>query len=184
MTATPLTIPPRPVFDRGAIEQGYRLSWPAGEPCLLGCRGWFLNKGITGQNDRGLWDDAIFLVTPNGALGFNANTDPSTGAPGRAELAPGVWRYRIGIHGLSKPKAQRYKALVQAAPVSVRRDGRDGLDTGWFGINIHRGGSASTGSAGCQTIPPSQWAEFLRAVEHALWAANRVTIAYHLGESI
>lgn len=174
-----LAIPPRPEFDHDAITVRYpRIGWPTEMPTLLGLRGWF----NTADNARGLYDDAMFLLTPSGIVGFNCNTDPSSGAPGRAELIGGVWRYKVGIHGLSKPVAQRYRALVQAAPVTVRRDGQAKKDTGWFGINIHRGGNTTTGSAGCQTIPPSQWAEFLTAVEAAMVAAGRTTIGYTLVE--
>lgn len=113
---------------------------------LLGVRGYYQDTmGAVGKNDRGIYDDAIFLVTPTGYAAFNANTDPSVTRTGVAVLKPGLWLYKIGIHGLNKPKPKRYKALVQAAPVTVTRDGQ-GDDTGWFGINIHRGSETTTSS--------------------------------------
>lgn len=138
---------------------------------VVGVRGYYRDTmGKTGVNDRGIYDDALFLITPDRFIAFNANTDPSkvrkgagVGAgKGMASLKPGVWR----AHGLGKHKGQ-YLALVQSrGKVTVRRDGTAGDydDTGMFGINIHKGGINSTSSEGCQTIPPSQWDEFIHAV--------------------
>ena len=146
---------------------------------LVGKPGYYLSMGKAGQNDRGIYDDAIFLISPTAFVTFNANTDPSIFRPRIATLRPGKWLYKIGIHGLSKPKEQQYKALVQAAPVTVGRDGQ-GLDTGWFGINIHRGGRNSTSSLGCQTIPPDQWPEFIAIVEAEMKRHGQKTIPYVL----
>src|SRR5262245_48185267 len=117
-----------------------------------------------GENDRGIYDDALFIVSPETFVAFNANVDPSVFRRGIAALEAGGVRYKLGIHGLSRPAAQCYKALVQAGPVTVRRD-ETGNDTGWFGINIHRGGVSGTSSLGCQTIVPDQWPTFIAPVE-------------------
>ena len=113
---------------------------------------------------------------------FNANTDPSRELPGIATLKLGVWEYAQGIHGLSHPVGPRqYPALVQAAPVTVLRDG--GADqTGFFGINIHHGSFGSTSSEGCQTIFPDQWDEFFGFVKAAMAKYARGTIPYVLTE--
>lgn len=174
--------PTRPRIDRATA-----LGWVAafGEdmppfPLLVGRRGYYRDTmGRPGVNDLGLYDDAICLVTRDRIATFNANTDPSRLNPGTAVLAPGRWAYRVGTHGLSKPIHRRYEALVQAAPVTVRRHER-GPDTGWFGINIHRGSKYSTSSEGCQTIHPEQWGEFMREVKAALRAADRASIPYVL----
>lgn len=149
---------------------------------LLGIRGYYKNSlGIPGENDRGIYDDAIFLIAREAYVTFNANTDPSIRRRKVAVLQSGVWLYKIGIHGLSKPEPQRYKALVQAGPVSVLRD-EMGVDTGWFGINIHRGGPRSTSSLGCQTVFPDQWAVFIAATEAELKRENQKIIPYVLIE--
>lgn len=132
---------------------------------LLAIRGYYHDRHS--DNERGKYDDAIFLVSPDLYLPFNFNTDPSTSKKGIAKLKEGIWLYKLGIHGLSKPKAQQYQALVQAEPVTVIRDGQ-GPDTGLFGINIHRGGSTTTSSAGCQTIPPKQWDTFISLVKQEM----------------
>lgn len=151
-------------------------------PALVGRRAYYRDTmGEPGKNDRGIYDDAIALVTPTAFATFNANTDPSRFSPGIAVLKPGVWRYKIGTHNISKPPQYRYKALVQAGPVTVVRDGR-GEDTGWFGINIHRGGRTTTGSLGCQTIHPAQWDAFIALVEGELVRHGIITIPYLLTE--
>ena len=81
---------------RTAYEAGVNLE---NQTCIIGIRG-FYNKG---QNQRAIYDDAIFVVKPTGAVGFNANVDPGAFRQGIANLNTGVWLYRIGIHGLSKP---------------------------------------------------------------------------------
>jgi hypothetical protein len=143
---------------------------------VIGIRGYYLDTmGQKGQNDRNLYDDAIFIESAHGTIAYNANTDPSrvrrgTGKgaqKGMASLQPGFWpAYQLGLH--QGPQAKRgYLALVQRkAKVTVLRDGTpDYEDTGWFGINIHRGGLRTTSSEGCQTIHPGQWDGFIKTVE-------------------
>lgn len=166
---------------------------PARDPVfIVGLRGYYRDTmGAAGRNDRGIYDDAMFLVSPSIFAAYNANTDPSrvrrgggTGAAkGMASLRPGLWR----VHRFDRHKGQ-YLALCQrAGPVTVTRDGSDGdyADTGLFGINIHRGGHGTTSSEGCQTIPPGQWDSFIAsAVDQAKryhgdrW--GRTTIPYLL----
>lgn len=160
---------------------------------VVGIRGYYLNgMGAKGRNDRGMYDDAIFLVTPDTFQGFNANTDPSrerkgqgVGAgKGMARLKPGFWRaHKLGIHKAGAPTG--HPALVQqAGKVTVVRDGLKGdyEDTGWFGINIHRGGTTTTSSEGCQTLPPDQWPTFYAAVRAAMSACRQDVLPYVLLE--
>lgn len=131
---------------------------------IIGVRGYYRDTmGQPGTNDRGIYDDALFLVTPRAFAGFNANTDPSGFRPatpakkGMAVLRPGIWDvYRFDTHN----GTFAHPAICQRlGPVTVDRDG-SGADTGMFGINIHRGGTRGTSSEGCQTIPPAQWDAF------------------------
>jgi lysozyme len=164
-------------IPRMTREQAERVAMARGVaslPVLIGIRGYYLRTmGDPTKNDRGIYDDAIALLTPNSFATYNANTDPSRSRPatadrkGMAVLLPGLYRYRLGIHGLSRPKSQQYEALVQAGPVTVDRDGGK-AETGMFGINIHRGGETGTSSEGCQTIPPNQWDLFLRSIRGAI----------------
>lgn len=159
------------------------------EVYVVGVRGYYLNSlGVAGKNDRGIYDDAIFVMAPGIFGAFNANTDASrvrkgrgTGAgKGMAGLKAGVWpSYILGKH------RNQYQALVQrGGPVTVIRDGIDGdyEDTGYFGINIHKGGVTTTGSAGCQTIPPDQWEAFMALIRRALTAARQTRVTYVLIE--
>lgn len=169
----------RPRIDRNAIEQILHQAKVADGVAIVGIRGYYGRSMGGPGNDRGIYDDALILITPEAFVTFNGNVDPSVYRPAIAVLQPGVWRYKVGVHGLSKPAAQRYKALVQAAPVTVLRD-KGGYDTGMFGINIHRGGVNGTSSLGCQTIPPAQWASFFSLVESELKRAGQATVPYIL----
>lgn len=154
---------------------------------LLGIRGYYRDTmGSPGVNDRGLYDDTIAVVTPTAFAAFNANTDPSryrkghgiSASKGMASLDTGVWPYRIGRHKML------YTALVQAGPVTVTRDGDPPYkDTGYFGINVHRGGVNGTSSLGCNTIPPAQWGAFIALVQSEMKRHNVATIPYVLIEA-
>lgn len=147
--------PARPRITREEAER--LLGDTPGAVRLLGIRGYYRDTmGVPGKNDRGIYDDAICLVTPVRFLTCNANTDPSVSRDGVAVLRTGVWLYKVGMHGLTKPRhpsgaldyvepGYQYRALVQAGEVTVRRD-QEGDDTGWFGINIHRGSRSTTSS--------------------------------------
>lgn len=158
---------------------------------VAGIRGYYRNLlGAPGVNDRGIYDDALFLSSPLGFAAYNGNTDPSrvrkgrgTGAgKGMALLKPGLWfAHRFGLH------RGQYLALVQTGGlVTVLRDGDPPYpDTGLFGINIHRGGWNTTSSLGCQTIHPAQWPAFIAlaqdlAKRHFAAAWKRTTIPYAL----
>jgi hypothetical protein len=145
---------------------------------LVGVRGYYLDSmGKKGVNDRGIYDDAIFLVSPERVIPFNASTDP-TGyrkghgfgpTKGMATLKPGIhYGWKLDYH-----KGQ-YPALCQRkSKVTVIRDGDPPYeDTGYFGINGHRGGTTRTNSEGCQTWPTHQYDEFLMVL------AIDLTLAY------
>jgi lysozyme len=150
---------------------------------LVGIRGYYRDSmGVPGENDRGIYDDAIFLVSPNAYASFNANTDPSIRRKGIAVLKPGVHRYRKGKHGLSKPGGG-YPALRpanSAEELPVTRDGTG--DSMGIAINIHKGGFRTTSSEGCQTIYPSQWESFISLVYSEMDRAGQKTIPYLLTE--
>lgn len=131
-------------------------------------------------NLRGIYDDAIVLVDEINFETFNANLDPSEFKRGVACLVdPQVMLYKIGTHNISKEKSRQYQALVQAAPVTIKRDeGKE--EAGYFGINCHRGGNNVVGSEGCMTLPPLQWPEFMSAIWATLRMRNVYTISFLL----
>jgi hypothetical protein len=116
-------------------------------------------SGIDERNDIGVYDDRFYHSVDGKIASCPGNVDPSSLAPGRATLLTNrVFHWRPGVHGLSKPPDRRYPAFVQAEEVTVIRH-RQGADTGWFGINHHRGGVNGTSSLGCQTYPQDCWNE-------------------------
>jgi lysozyme len=155
--------------------------------CLVGIRGYYRDSmGAKGKQDRGIYDDAVILISPNVHAAFNASVDPDRRGKnpkvgkGYASLKPGVWRYKLGLHGVRR--GNPYKALVQAGPVTVLRDGGD-EETGYFGINVHRGGPVTRGpgSEGCTVLPPgTQWNAFISLVESEMKRNNAKTVSYVL----
>jgi lysozyme len=49
-------------------------------------------------------------------------------------------------------------------------------------INLHKGGTRTTSSEGCQTIHPSQWPAFVALVYSEMDRAGQKTIPYLLVE--
>lgn len=161
---------------------------------VIGIRGYYRDSmGAPGVDDRGIYDDAIFVDTAQATAAFNGNTDPTgyrkgrgtdEGTRGMASLNPGVWyAHRFGMH------RGKYLALCQSAgEVTVTRDGEPPYPhRGSFGINIHRGGYATTSSLGCQTIHPAQWDGFInlardQALRYFGKAWRRAVIPYVLLE--
>lgn len=153
--------------------------------CIVGVRGYYSKMGPTPFNDRGIYDDALILVSSGGDVyaTFNANVDPAGRGinpkikKGYASLKPGVWTYKLGLHGIRS--GNPYRALVQGAPVTVVRDGGK-EETGWFGINVHAGGRTRVSSEGCTTLPPQSWPAFITLVETEMKRNNAKTISYVL----
>jgi len=118
---------------------------------------------------------------------FPGTTDPGTywrlnpmNVAGTAVLKPGQYRkaFKLGVH-------KGYQALVQASPLPVYRDAdRDNeleldeslVQTGMFGINLHRASSVKPStevdkwSAGCQVLQDPFQFSFL--MELAVRSAN------------
>ncbi len=163
--------------------------------CVVGVRGYYLNMiGAEGKNDRGVYDDAMFLITPTKFMSVNANVDPSSyrkgygigDAKGIANLVAGAYyAWKLDYH-----KGQ-YLALCQRlGEMTVLRDGTPPyLQTSrWLGINNHKGGISTTASLGCQTVYPPQWKDYIELAESELKSCygskeyNKVVVPYALIE--
>jgi hypothetical protein len=145
----------------------------ASSPVLMvAVRGFHLDMGAAGKNDRGIYDDAFFLLCGEELIGFPGNCDPSVHRPGIAQIEANqlIW-YRPGWHGCGKPTGHR--AFRQDSRIIVRRDGGRGpgkplgngrfqdSDGSPFWCNLHRGGAkGGTSSLGCLTVPDSVWPSF------------------------
>lgn len=151
---------------------------------LVGIRGYYKDSmGKPGENDIGIYDDAIFLIGPDIFLPFNANTDPSKRRPGIAKLVPGIHYYKKGKHGISKPGGgyPAFRPNTSDEGLPVTRDGQTGIKRG-IAINIHKGSFNSTSSEGCQTIYPDQWIQFQTETYNAMDKAAQKQIPYILIE--
>lgn len=151
---------------------------------LLGIRGYFKKTmGDPSNNDIGIYDDAIFLVSDDIFAAFNANTDPSRLLKDVAVLkVGGPYLYKIGMHNMQHP----YEALRQYGNVTVIRNGKTEVTdspANRFYIDIHKGGYGTTSSLGCQTIHPDQWPEFLKSVKEQLAKHKQTIIPYCLVEA-
>ena len=165
--AVPNTRPRLSSAELRAMIAPYNLDRDKHPVLIVGIRGYYLRTlGDPVTNDRAIYDDAIFIDTTNVSASYNANTDPSAFRKGKGTKAgKGIARLKTGLYfshcfGLHRGK---YLALVQRmGPVTVIRDGDpDYEDTGYFGLNIHRGSYNSTSSLGCQTIHPAQYESFI-----------------------
>ncbi len=178
-------IPPsRPKATRQLVEKLAKKALPSGLPAVFvfAVRAYYRDTmGKPGTNDRGIYDDAIFIVGPETFAAFNAHTDPSAFRKGIASLVPGVHWYWPGKHGISRPGGG-YPAFRPATPgeqLPVTRDGIVNPSPG-IAINIHRGGRNTTSSEGCQTIPPTQWDAFHALLMKELKASGQKTFPYIL----
>jgi hypothetical protein len=167
MPTPPLEKPRLSSTEPRARIAPYAIDRPKYPLVVVGIRGYYRDSmGAPRVNDRGIYDDAIFLDTDQATVAYDGNTDPSayregsgTGSSkGMASLNPGAWY----VHKFDQHKGQ-YLALCQTAGrVTVTRDGTPPYeDTGFFGINIQRRSYNSTSSEGCQAIHPSQWDSFI-----------------------
>lgn len=143
--------------------------------CIIGIRGYYANTyGRSGVNDRGFYDDAIFVLTDETMAAFSANTDPAQYRKGIATLLPGLYDVeRHRHHG-------RYDAF-QIIKDRVSRDGQPGeIFTGRHGINFHFGGERSTWSEGCQTLRKADFFSFRRIVADSMTRHEKRSVKYLL----
>jgi len=136
-------------------------------------------------NEKNKFDDHIYLINGPMMHVFTGTTNPGThwlknllNPKGTAVLKPGQYvdSWKLGLH------QGKYKALVQAKPITVYRDGdKDDVaeetkveQTGLFGINIHRANASAISSiidkwsAGCQVLNnPEQFNTLLAACERS-----------------
>jgi lysozyme len=149
---------------------------------LVGIRGYYCDTmGKAGKNDRGIYDDAIFIIAPDFFGSWNANTDPSYSdkqKPDVAVLSPGVHLYRKGKHKIASPLG--YAAFRPATPNEELPVSSSGKTCFGVAINIQTGCFNGTSSLGCQTIPPAQWESFRSTAYMLMDRYNQEKIPYVL----
>ncbi len=156
----------------------YKVNVDEFKPNIIGIR--------TADNNSNTFNDWVVLFYKNGSdwiyTNMKATTDPGLYwrhnpifSKGTAILKPGQY---IDCYSIGKHRG-KYKALVQVKNVSVYRDkDQDAeldvtdvyIDTGLFGINIHRASTFSMStqvdrwSAGCQVIADSVQYDYFMSV--------------------
>lgn len=154
-----------PQFDQSAIS-------------LVGIRGYYKKTlGNPEENDRTLYDDALIITDKTGTVyeTFNFNCDPSISKTGVAVLL-GNESYNVVKH---KHKG-KYDAL-QIVQDKLKRDGWRTVDIGRHGINFHKDADdRSKYSLGCQTLPKSQWDNFIALVYRLMSERRQPQIKYFL----
>lgn len=185
---------------RPEIVRATAIEWARQEGCtddffVLGRGGYFRRSMSTDEQGRGVYDDAIVVVTPDVFLTFNGNCNPCKGEIGMATLQDGVWPMKRVIHHPNTPKA--YPCWGQAGPVVVKRDGTEDVEKGFrhpkygeclggglwrgnFAIQLHSGFLYETGSEGCQTVYKPQWNECDLAIMTEMRARRLETFSYVL----
>lgn len=172
----------RPKLAREDAEKIITAKLGANAPklVLVGIRGYYSNSmGPTPNNDINLYDDAMAVVGSKYET-FNANTDPSFVKRRNKSLAflkEGVYKFAKGKH---KGRYNALRAFPEGVELPVTREGKDSIAT--F-INIHKGGTAGTDvvwSEGCQTIPKTQYDEFIDLVYKEMDKAAQKTVTYIL----
>lgn len=150
--------------------------------CLIvGLRGYYKKSmGNPLKNDVGINDDAVIVVSPDAYKTFNGNTDPSKLNTGLATLVAGVYKFYKGLHkGSAKVGYPALRAYPDGVVLPAIRDGKKSTCSY---INIHKGGFSNTYSAGCQTIFPEQYQEFLNLVYKQMDKYQQRTVTYLLAE--
>jgi lysozyme len=169
--------PARPKLSEAEARRILKKHGVTDAVAVLAPRGYYAKTmGPTKGNDRGIYDDAMFIVGPSTFAAFNANTDPSIFRKGIASLIPGVHRFRPGNHGISRPGGgyPAFRPATKGEQLPVTRDGVINPRPG-VAINIHRGGNTTTSSEGCLTIPPGQWDAFFAMLTLELKKAGQKT---------
>lgn len=134
---------------------------------------------LFGQGSAGQPVCRCFLGTVDPGRYWTQHPEPQRGC---AHLLNGQYRYTLGRH-------KGYPALVQAAKVSIWRDtnrnfirdGKDFVETGFFGINIHAGGTtAQVGkwSAGCTVIRGGRFGRPWQSFMQLMTASARLPVWY------
>ena len=153
----------REIGDANGVDQSK--AW------VLSVRGYYLDSmGKRGANDRRVYDDASFIVTPDGVSRFQFNTDPNGYRPGFGKGASkGMAMLRKGVHRMGEGYHKGYPAFVQCEKFTVIRDGTPPYaDCGHHYIHLHSGGHYSTSSLGCQTVPRRTWKRYKMVLSNAL----------------
>ncbi len=176
MSIIPKGRPKLPAVDVRKLAQANGVEIPRhGKVAVLHIRDYYLDTiGKPGKGDRNTYDDASWIILADRCIAFNFSTDPSAYRRGMATLVSPVSWIIPGKHKILSPSG--YAAFRQFRNVKVVRDDF-GEETGYFGINLHRGGVLGTSSEGCMTVPPLQWKEYRDTIYRALGVTEKMVLA-------
>lgn len=145
---------------------------------LLGVRGYYQDSmGVKGANDQAMYDDALFIVSPDIHLACNFNTDPQKSGARKAKLDAGVYQFYKGKH---KGKYNALRPFPEGVSLPCTRDGVKSM---CGATNIHKGGFHDTFSEGCQTIYPTQYDKAMQTIYSEMSKYGQKTVTYVLVEN-
>ena len=134
----------------------------------------------------GSYDDTFAVITMRGGRPsvqeFRGNTEPAGNYRGRygedvdrngrldqGQLRPGFYEYASSSYRGGPALRMRGDSVVDRDTNGDGTFGNDGgaSSRGGASMLFHRGGNNTTGSAGCQTMPPAEFDRFMGALRNA-----------------
>jgi hypothetical protein len=126
----PSSTPKATLADIDKILKPYRKALEGESLIVVGVPGYYSKMGATPGNDRGVYDDAMFIVSPTHFSAWNANVDPSLRWPrGFTATKRAITVFRAPVVGILLFVLRRRMKNCPCFVMASKRRGR-----GWRSI--------------------------------------------------